>query len=94
MGKFVNAEEIISKRYGEKGSKERDKFNRDAYVYYFGEILKDRRKELKMTQATLAEKVRKKRPYISRIENDEDLYLSNFTLLTNALAMSIELKIE
>jgi len=42
----------------------------------------------------LAEKVGKKRPYISRIENGEDIRLSNFALLATALGLSIELKTE
>jgi transcriptional regulator with XRE-family HTH domain len=47
-----------------------------------------------MSQESLAEKVGKKRPYISRIENGEDIRLSNFALLANALGLSIELKTE
>jgi ribosome-binding protein aMBF1 (putative translation factor) len=94
MGKSINANELIAKRYGKKGTEEREKFREDAFSYYFGEIIKNRRKELHMTQENLAEKVGKKRPYISRIENGEDIRLSNFSLLANALGLSIELKTE
>jgi len=37
-----------------------------------------------MSQEDLAEKVGKKRPYISRVENGEDIRLSNFALLASA----------
>ena len=47
-----------------------------------------------MTQEKLAEKVGKKRPYISRVENGEDIQLSNFALLANALGLSIQLTAE
>jgi ribosome-binding protein aMBF1 (putative translation factor) len=94
MGKSINANELTAKRYGKKGTEEREKFREDAFSYYFGEIIKNRRKELHMTQENLAEKVGKKRPYISRIENGEDIRLSNFSLLANALGLSIELKTE
>ncbi len=47
-----------------------------------------------MSQENLAEKVGKKRPYISRIENGEDIRLSNFSLLAHALGLSIELTAE
>ncbi|WP_317042265.1 helix-turn-helix transcriptional regulator [Aequorivita viscosa] len=57
-------------------------------------MIKSRRKELHMSQEDLADKVGKKRPYISRIENGEDIRLSNFALLANALGLSIELKVE
>jgi hypothetical protein len=33
----------------------------------------------------------KKRPYISRIENGEDIRISNFALVANALNLSINL---
>ncbi|HZK08451.1 MAG TPA: helix-turn-helix transcriptional regulator [Bacteroidales bacterium] len=94
MGKTINAKELIANRYGKEGSAEREKFREEAFSYYFGEIIKNRRKELQMSQENLAEKIGKKRPYISRIENGEDIRLSNFALVANALGLSIELKAE
>ena len=94
MGKSINANELIAKRYGKEGSKEREKFREDAFSYYFGEIIRNRRKELRMSQENLAEKIGKKRSYVSRIENGEDIRLSNFALLANALGLSIQLTAE
>lgn len=94
MGKTLNAKELIANRYGKEGSAEREKFREEAFSYYFGEIIKNRRKELQMSQESLAEKVGKKRPYISRIENGEDIRLSNFALVANTLGLSIGLKAE
>jgi len=87
-----SAEEILSEKYGKPGSLSREKFRKDAFANYFAEIIRDRRKSLKMTQEELANKVGKKRPYISRIEKGEDIKLSNFSLLISALDLSIELK--
>lgn len=94
MGKSIKANELIANRYGKKGTKEREQFRENAFSYYFGEIIKNRRKELHMSQENLAEKVGKKRPYISRIENGEDIRLSNFALIANALGLSIQLTTE
>jgi ribosome-binding protein aMBF1 (putative translation factor) len=94
MGKSINAKELIAKRYGKEGSIEREEFRNDAFSFYFGEIIKNRRKELNLSQENLAQKVGKKRPYISRIENGEDIRLSNFALLANALGLSIQLTAE
>lgn len=47
MRKLISAKELIAKRYGEKGTKEREQFREEAFSYYFGEIIKNRRKELK-----------------------------------------------
>ena len=94
MGKTRNAKELIAERYGEEGSLEREKFRDEAFSYYFGEIIKNRRKELRMSQESLAEKVGKKRTYISRVENGEDIQLSNFALLASALNLSIQITAE
>ena len=89
--KTMKAKDLLTERYGEKGSESREKFREEAYSYYFGEIIRDRRKELNMTQEKLAEAVGKKRPYISRIENGEDIRISNLLLIANALDLSLQL---
>lgn len=91
MGNLVNAKDILSKRYGKPGTISREKFRDEAFSFYFGEIIKNRRKELRMSQEELADLVGKKRPYISRIENGEDIRISNFALIANALDLSIQL---
>lgn len=82
---------ILDDTFGKEGSTTRANFKDRAYSFYFGEILRERRKELKMSQEDLAMKIGKKRPYISRIENGEDIRLSNFALVANALGLSIHL---
>ncbi|MCR9153606.1 MAG: helix-turn-helix domain-containing protein [Bacteroidetes bacterium] len=94
MKKSISANRLLDERFGEKGSKEREQFRDQSFSYYFGEIIKNRRKELQMSQESLAEKVGKKRPYISRIENGEDIRISNFALIANALGLSIQISSE
>ncbi|MBU1094943.1 MAG: helix-turn-helix domain-containing protein [Bacteroidetes bacterium] len=91
MMKTMKAKELLAERYGKEGSPEREKFREVAYTYYFGEIIRNRRKELNMSQEKLAKAVGKKRPYISRIENGEDIRISNLLLVANALDLSIQL---
>ena len=93
MGQLINAKELLDKRYGKRGTKSREIFREDAFSYYFGEIIRNRRKELKMSQNDLADLIGKKRPYISRIENGEDIRLSNFVLVASALNLSIQLTV-
>ena len=94
MGQLINTKEILEKRFGKLGTESREKFREESFSYYFGEIIKNRRKELKLTQNDLAELIGKKRPYISRIENGEDIRLSNFALIANALNLSIQLTVK
>ncbi len=44
-----------------------------------------------MLQEKLPDVVGKKRPYISRIENGEDVKISNLLLVANALELTIQL---
>jgi ribosome-binding protein aMBF1 (putative translation factor) len=94
MGKTFDAKDLLNQRYGKRGTESREKFRDEAFSYYFGEIIRNRRKELKMSQDELAEKVGKKRPYISRIENGEDIRISNLVLIANALDLSLQLTIQ
>ena len=89
--KTIKAKDLLTERYGKKGTKSREEFREEAYSYYFGEIIRTRRKELRMSQEKLAAKVGKKRPYISRIENGEDVRISNLLLIAEALDLSIQL---
>jgi ribosome-binding protein aMBF1 (putative translation factor) len=89
--KTIKAKDLLAERYGKPDSKSREKFREDAYSYYFGEIIKNRRKELHMSQEKLAQAIGKKRPYISRIENGEDIKISNLLLVANALDSSLQL---
>ena len=94
MEKSVNAKKLIDKRFGKSGTESREKFREEAFSFYFGEIIRNRRKMLKLSQEDLAKIIGKKRPYISRIENGEDIRLSNFALIANALNLSIKLTAE
>lgn len=91
MSKVIYGKDYLDKKIGKEGTLEREKFKEEAYTYYLSEILKNRRKELKISQEELANKVGKKRPYISRVENGEDVRISNFILIANALGLNIEL---
>ncbi len=59
----------LSKKYGEPGTPERTRFDEEAYAFYSGQILLDARRQAKVTQAELAEKVGVNKSYISKIEN-------------------------
>ena len=91
MRQLIKAKELLDKRFGKPETESREKFREESFSYYFGEIIRNRRKELKLSQNDLAELIGKKRPYISRIENGEDIRLSNFSLIANALNLSIQL---
>jgi DNA-binding XRE family transcriptional regulator len=89
--KAISAKTLLKQKVGSKGTKERQTFQEEAFAYYFGTLLKQRRKSLKVTQAELAHRIGKKRPYISRVENGEDIRISNLLLVANALHLKLDL---
>ena len=64
-----NFDELLDKKYGEIGTKKRNDFEERAHMFIISEMLKQARKEEKLTQEQLAEKAGTKKSYISRLEN-------------------------
>lgn len=89
ISKLIDAETVLTEKYGAPGSESRREFDEKAHAHYYGVILRDRRKELKMTQKELAEKVGTARSYIARVERGEtDMQLSSFLRIANALRIN------
>ncbi|MEI6696636.1 MAG: helix-turn-helix domain-containing protein [Bacteroidota bacterium] len=72
-----NFDELLNIKYGKIGAVKRDEFEEKAQYFVISEMLKDARKEAKMTQEQLADKLGTKKSYISRLENGHcDIQLS------------------
>ena len=72
-------EDLLIDKYGQKGNPARDKFDSDSLAFRIGEMLKEARREAKLTQEELAQKIGTKKSYISRIERGQsDIQLSTF----------------
>jgi DNA-binding XRE family transcriptional regulator len=62
-------DQLIEVEHGEIGTESRNTYEENSQMFIISEMLKDARKEAKMTQEQLAEKTGTKKSYISRIEN-------------------------
>lgn len=71
LAKLPTAGELLDNKYGETGTESRAAFHEKSIAWYYGEILRDRRKQLKITQQELAEKVGTARSYIACVEKGE-----------------------
>lgn len=71
LKKLHNMNEYMDEKYGKVGTPRREALHEEAMRWYYGELLKDRRQALKMTQQQLAERVGQERSYIARIEEGE-----------------------
>ena len=87
-------DDILNEEVGSEDSPERTEFEARAKAYYYAELLKEQRKQQKMTQQQLADKIGKKREYISNIERgNSDMQLSTFMQIANALGLRFALVI-
>lgn len=78
MKNIRTLDQIKTKYYGEVGSPERDRLENELEALRIGFQIKSAREQLNLTQEQLAERIDKKRTYISKIENDGE----NITLKT------------
>ena len=76
--KLQTLDELKDRFYGPKGSEKRDQLDRELDVLRIGILIRNARKESNLTQAELAERIGKKRAFISRVENDG----ANLTIAT------------
>ncbi len=70
-------DKLIEREHGKIGTDSRSEYEESAQMFIVSVMLKEARKEAKMTQEQLAEKAGTKKSYISRIENGRgDIQLS------------------
>ncbi len=82
----------LDKKYGARGTKEREKFDEEAWNFYTGQILLEARKEAKVTQAELAARTQTTKSYISKVENGVITpSVGVFYRLVAALGMRVEI---
>jgi DNA-binding XRE family transcriptional regulator len=62
-------DELIEREHGEIGTESRNEYEERAQMFIVSEMLKEARKEAKMTQQELADKAGTQKSYISKIEN-------------------------
>lgn len=88
LAKLKTTNQLLDEKYGEHGTPTRDAFNEKTMAWYYGEILRDRRKALKLTQKQLALKIGEEQSYIARVEKGEaDIQLSSFFRIARALGI-------
>ncbi|MDO5615587.1 MAG: helix-turn-helix transcriptional regulator [Cruoricaptor ignavus] len=93
MKNIKTFDEHLGERYGKVGTEERTNFEIKAKSFAIGELIKEERKQAKLTQEQLAEKIGAKKSYISRIENGKtDIQLSTlYRLIEFGLGRKINL---
>ena len=90
--KIKSYDVVLDERYGTVGSPEREAFRKEAYAYYMGQVIREARREEKITQSELGKRIGANKSYISRIENGLiDPTISTIYSIITALGLRIEI---
>ena len=82
MENLTDFEDLLRDKYGEKGSPKRERYEADSLAFRLGVMLREARREAKITQEQLAHRTGTKKSYISRIEKGQsDIQLSTYNKL-------------
>ena len=93
ISKLPTANDYLDNEHGKDGTPERAEFRAKAMAFYYGELIKEKRKEQKLTQQELAEKTGLNRPYIAKVEKGQtDVQLSSFLRVLHGLGLSLSIK--
>ena len=85
-------DEVLDAKYGKAGTTERTEFRKKAYAFYIGQVIREVRKEEKISQTELGKRIGANKSYISRIENGLiDPTLSTVCGIVNALGLRLEI---
>ena len=74
LAELPTTNQLLDDKYGAEGTSARNEFNAKAIAWYYGSLLRDRRKELKLTQREVAEKIGREQTYIARVNEGKLTY--------------------
>jgi len=93
--KTYSLDEITDEFIGKKGTPERDKFEFELKMDLIGEIIRETRKEMNLTQEQLGKLVGVQKAQISKIENNtKDVRFSTIMKVFEALKAKVKFTIE
>ena len=79
LAKLTSFNDELDEKYGVQGSPGREQFDEESLAWFYGNMLRERRKELNLTQKQVAEKLGREQSYIARVESGKaDIQLSSF----------------
>ena len=88
LEKLLTFNQRLNEEYGEHGTSSREKFDEETLVWFYGNMLRERRRALKLTQKQVAERLGREQSYIARVERGKaDIQLSSFFRIAAVLGI-------
>ena len=89
---LFDVDALMDEKFGKVGTPEREKFREEAYNFCVGQMISEVRKQEKITQVELANRIGSSKSYISQIENGRvEPSASLFFKIMNALGMKVDI---
>jgi len=89
---IVDYDAVLDREFGTVGTPERALAEERAYDFYSGQIILEARKEARMTQSEVADRINASKSYISRVEKGAIIpSVGTFYRIINALGMRVEI---
>ena len=78
----------LDEEYGKPGTSQREEFHEEAIFWYYGQLFRNRRRELKMTQREVAEMLVASKAILHETnEGETDIQLSSFFRIAAVLGI-------
>lgn len=88
LAKLSTTNKMLDDKYGTHGTETRNEFDEQSLAWFYGNMFKERRMELKLTQREVAEKLGRDQSYIARVERGKaDIQLSSFFRIASILGI-------
>ena len=88
LSKLPTANAMLDRKYGALGTSERERFHEESIAWFYGNMLRERRKELKLTQKQVAGKLGREQSYMARVERGKaDIQLTSFFRIAAVLGI-------
>lgn len=88
LARLSTANATLDAKYGAPGTPAREQFNEESIAWFYGNMLRERRKELNLTQKQLADSLGREQSYIARVESGKaDIQLSSFFRIATVLGI-------
>lgn len=88
IAKLPTFNQLLDNEYGKPGTESRNKFDEESLAWFYGNMLKERRKELKLTQKEVAQRLGREQSYIARVEKGKaDIQISSFFRIASVLGI-------
>ena len=85
---LTRANQTLDDKYGKPGTPTREQFNEESIAWFYGNMLRERRRELNLTQKQIADKIGREQSYIARVEQGKaDIQLSSFFRIAAVLGI-------